>query len=185
LGRACPLSEIEPSRFNKETPMTLIVEDGSGLADAEALASVAAFKAWCDGRGVDWSELADAEIEALLRKGADYLGEAYGGRLGGWRVSTRQALDWPRAGAPRRDAGGCVYWDSTSVPAEVARANIEAALRARTGDLSPDLGQAVKRRKVGAIEVEYQDFAPMSPTFPTIEALMAPFVAVGQRVVRS
>ncbi|MDQ0462625.1 hypothetical protein QO010_000373 [Caulobacter ginsengisoli] len=165
--------------------MALIVEDGTGRADAEAFVSVAGFKAYCDGRGVDWSSLADAQIEALLRQGADYLGEAYRGRLAGWRVSTRQALDWPRAGAPRRDAGGCVYYDSASVPGEVARANIEAALRARNGALSQDLGQAVKRKKVGAVEVEYQDFTRAGAGYPVIDALMAPFMAADLRVVRA
>ncbi len=165
--------------------MTLIVEDGTGRADAEAYASCGAFKAYCDGRGVDWSALPDNEIEALLRKGADWLGGAYGGRLAGWRVSARQALDWPRAAVPRRDAGGCVYYDSASVPAGVARANIEAALRARAGELAADLGQAVKRRKVGVVEVEFQDFSRATTSYPVIEALMAPFMAADMRVVRS
>jgi hypothetical protein len=165
--------------------MALVVEDGTGRADAEAFVSVAAFKACCDGRGVDWSALADSDIEVLLRKGADYLGEAYGGRLAGWRVSTRQATDWPRVAVPRRDAGGCVYYDSATVPAEVARANIEAGLRAQAGELAQDLGQAVKRRKVGAVEVEYQDFSAASPSYPVIDALMAPFITAGQRVVRA
>jgi hypothetical protein len=164
--------------------MTLIVEDGTGLADAEAYASVAAFKAWCDGRGIGRTSLTDIEIEAMLRRGADYLGRTYGGRLAGWRVSPHQALDWPRAGAPRRDAGGCVYYDSASVPAGVAQANIEAALKAPDGALEADQDRAVKRQKIGAIEVEFQEGGG-GRFFPAVEALMAPFLAAGHRVVRA
>lgn len=163
--------------------MTLVVEDGTGLAEAEAFASAAKFKAWCDGRGIDWAELSDGAIEALLRAGADYLAEAYGGRLAGWRVSSRQGLDWPRAGVPRRDAGSCLYYDSGSVPAEIARANIEAALKAREGALAPDQDRAVKRQKLGELEVEYRDGGD-GRFFPVIEALLAPFLAGGCRVVR-
>lgn len=166
--------------------MALVVEDGTAKADAESLASVAAFKAHCDARGITYGT--DAEIEAQLRKGTDYLGQKYGQRLSGYRVSTTQALDFPRYDMPRRDLGvSNAYYASDAVPAGVVKACIEAAIRAGSDDLSPDLTQAIKREKVGPIETEYQDYTNSRPSYPVIDALMAPFLAggAGPRMVRA
>ncbi|MFZ5669123.1 MAG: DnaT-like ssDNA-binding protein [Pseudomonadota bacterium] len=165
--------------------MALVVEDGTGKADAESLASVAAFKAHCDGRGLTYG--ADSAVEILLRKGTDYLGQAYHSQLAGRRVSSTQALDWPRYEVPRRDVAFVDYYPSDAIPPEVVKACIEAALRADAGELSPDLSQAVKREKVGQIETEYQDFSTGRTTYPVIDSLMAPFLraAGGLRLTRS
>lgn len=158
--------------------MALVVEDGTGKTDAESLASVAAFQAYCTARGISYSATTSV-IEAALRKGTDYLGQKYGQRLAGYRVSTTQALDFPRYEMPRRDIGAYAYYASDAVPTAVVNACIEAAIRATTDDLSPDLAQAVKREKVGAIETEYQDFSNARPSYPVIDALMAPFLIAG------
>lgn len=157
--------------------MALIVEDGTGKADAESLATVAAFKAHCDGRGITYG--ADSLIEAQLRKATDYLGQRYGQGLSGFRVKTTQALDFPRYEMPRRDLGAWTYYDSDEVPSGVVKACIEAAIRAGSDDLSPDQTQAIKREKVGPIETEYQDFTNGRLTYPVIDALMAPYLISG------
>ena len=90
--------------------MALVVEDGTGKADAESFVTVAAFKAYCDARAITYGT--DAAIEALLRKATDYLGQRYGQLLSGFRVRTTQALDFPRYEMPRRDLGGWAYYDS-------------------------------------------------------------------------
>ncbi|MBI5940662.1 MAG: hypothetical protein HY859_09570 [Caulobacterales bacterium] len=165
--------------------MALVVEDGTGKADAESLASVLAYKAHCDGRGITYGN--DAAIEILLRKGTDYLGQTYRQQLAGRRVSTTQALDFPRIEVPQRDVGSFAYYPSDEVPAEVVKACIEASIRADSAELSPDIEQAVKREKVGPIETEYQDYSTGRKTYPAIDNLMAPFLrsAGGLRLTRA
>ena len=78
--------------------MSLIVEDGTGRADAESYASVSVADAYHTARGnTAWAALATTALkEAALRKATDYLGQTYGLRWKGYRMTTTQALDWPR-----------------------------------------------------------------------------------------
>ena len=52
--------------------MSLIVETGAGISNAESFASVADFRAYFASVGVDVSALLDARIEQLLRLGTNY-----------------------------------------------------------------------------------------------------------------
>lgn len=171
--------------------MALITEDGTGKADAESLISVADADTHHTGRGnTAWTALTTANKEAALRKATDYIQGVYGLRWGGYRVSQTQALDWPRYQVVRRDvlASHLVqYWPSNEVPAGVKRACAELALRASAGDLNPDNSQAIKRKRVeGAVEIEYQDHSSASPSYPAIDAVLAPYLATGgsARLVR-
>ena len=58
--------------------MAFTVEDGTGLSDANSLASVAEFDAYCTERGIDVTGFADTTAkEVALVKGADYLKTVY------------------------------------------------------------------------------------------------------------
>jgi len=164
--------------------MALVTETGSGLSTAEAYATVAGFKAYCDARGITYGT--DSVIEQLLRKGTDYLTEAYRSRWAGERVGTVQALDWPRFYVPYADTSVNDYYPSTIVPAEVVRANIECAIRAATTTLNADRTQAVKRKKVGTVEVEYQDNTTTKVTLPAITGMLRPLLTgTGVRLLKS
>lgn len=171
--------------------MALIVETGAGLANADSLASRDAYKAYCDSRGISYADRSDIMIDQDLRKSTDYLGQTYRMLWAGWRVSTTQALDWPRYEVRMIDGPGgrhsCgPYYPSDAVPADVVRACIEAAIRAKAGPLIPDLTQAVKRERAGNVEIEYQDYSVATKTYRAIDNLLAPFLAGGGgiRVVR-
>lgn len=154
--------------------MALVVEDGTGKPDAEAYMSVADADAYHAARGnAAWAALDEPAKEAALRKGADFMGQAYGGQWQGARVSATQALDWPRSGVV------AYGFDVASdvVPAAVARANAEFALRASTGELLADQSRLTKREKVGPIEVEYADYATAATTYPAVNGLLAPFLS--------
>lgn len=161
--------------------MPLIVTPGA--ANADSYATVVEFKAYCDARGISYP--ADTVIEQRLRKGADYLVTVYRDRWAGTRTSTTQALDWPRYDVPMKDGPGygevASYYPNDEIPEAVKRANIEAANRAAT-DLIPDQTQGVKRKRVGEIEVEYQDHSREVRTFKAIDQLLAPFLTAGNGV---
>lgn len=162
--------------------MALVVEDGTGLSTAESYMSVADATAYHLARGnAAWAGLAsDTVREQKLRLASDYMVATYRERWAGWRVNSTQALDWPRYEVPMPDTvGGLVmnYYPSNAVPAIVARACAELALRAIDGDLAPDLDAPVVREKVGPIETEYAAGARQSTTYRAIDSMLAPLFA--------
>lgn len=161
--------------------MALITEDGTGLANAESYISVADADtrhtnlgngAWTD------ASVTTAQKEAALRKATIYMVQAYRERWTGYRVKiapTMQALDWPRYGVEVDHFP--VHYDI--VPADVANACADLALKALAGDLAPDLSQAVVREKVGPIETEYNRGSPQFTRYRAIDMMLAPYLTGG------
>lgn len=155
--------------------MTIIVEDGTGRADAESYISVADADAYHAKRlNGDWGPLANATKEALLIKATEYMVGTYREMWAGYTVNATQALDWPRYEVPDGRGG---YIDSNIVPAEVKKACAELALKANAGELAPDLEQAVKREKVDSIEVEYESYSSQSPRYPAVYSMIARYLS--------
>lgn len=174
----------------------LIVEDGTGLSTAEAYISVTDADAYFSARGVTaWTGTEEAK-EAVLRRGATYLDNAYRGKWRGYRSHELQALAWPRASWPANQA----FFETSTrantiqdedgynipnneVPRQVKHANAEAALLILGGsDLEEALtrGGAIKRLhvKAGPVEkeTEYTDAAPAVDRYPVIEGLLRTLV---------
>lgn len=139
--------------------MALIVEDGTGMADAEAYISVADADTYFAARGnASWAALTTEAKEQALRLGADYMGAVYGPRWCGTRLTTTQALDWPR--------------DVEGVPEAVKRANAELAVRASAAPLLADAGAQVKQEVVGPISVTYADGARQGVDYKAVDAAL-------------
>lgn len=167
--------------------MSLIVEDGTGKSDAESYISVADADTYFTNRGnATWAALTTQQKEESLRKAADYMLQAYGLRWSGVRVLDTQALDWPRYNVPRKDAAAMSYgqpfYDSHAVPAPVARACAELAVRASAADLSPDQAAQVKSETVGPISVVYADGARQDTFYKAVDQMLAPFLQGGGSV---
>ena len=158
----------------------LIVEDGSIVAGAESYCSVADADAYHTARGNTAWTGENAAKEALLRKATDYMVQVYALRWKGDRVSEDQALDWPREGVV---AFGFEI-PSDAMPEAVVKACAELALRALSGDLTPDLTRRTLREKVGPIEVEYDPNAPALPDYQAIDNLLAPYLKGGSGLFR-
>jgi hypothetical protein len=162
--------------------VALIVEDGTGRADAESYLSVSAFKTYADGRGLSYSGKTDPQVEQALRRGTAWLDGRYGPRFVGARLNGRaQALAWPRTGA-YDDAGEEVAGDD--LPAEVMNATAEAAHRELTapGSLLPDVaatgGVKRKRVKAGTVETEAEYVVPLRPGVgvPVVDGILRPLL---------
>ncbi len=156
--------------------MALVTEDGTGKANAEAYGTVVGFKAYCDARGISYSALDDTKIEQNLRLATDYMVEVYRASWQGNRVTSTQALDWPRLGVEADDFAV----DPASVPADVAKANYALAQKVRSGPLAPDLTQRKKRVKVGPLETEYDDYSPQSKRYLSVDRMLSQYL-VGAR----
>lgn len=161
--------------------MALIVAPTAG---AESYISVANADAFHAARGnAAWAPLTAEAKEHALRKATDYMG-TYSGRWKGARVSSGQALDWPRAGVVVD--GYEINWET--IPAAIANACAVLALKASAGDISPDLGPQKQSVKVGPIETTYAAGTRQVTRYQSAETLLAPYLAgsAGQvRVVRA
>ncbi|MCB2186487.1 MAG: hypothetical protein KQJ78_08725 [Deltaproteobacteria bacterium] len=152
--------------------MALIVETGQGLAAANALASLEYCTAYHALRGhAAWAAAGAADQEAAVVRASSYLCRHF--RWRGQRAVSGQALAWPRRGVV--DAEGREV-TADQVPAAVAEACAEAALRELTASLSPDLGRGglIRRERVAEIEVEYEPGAPGGIRVAVLEELLAP-----------
>lgn len=157
--------------------MTLIVEDGSKVADANSYVSVADARSYATLRGVTLP-VADGDVEALLVKAMDFI-EAQRSRFQGDKTYTDQALQFPRTG---------VYVDglllgSTSVPRELRYAQMALAVEAQTNDLMPsrlptDKGPVTQESVEGAVSVTYANTGRLNsvPAFAKADALLTPLM---------
>lgn len=153
--------------------MSLIVETGAGLSNAESYISVADASARQVALGNEtWSTISNAEMEEALRRATAFMTQSYRQRWTGQRLTPAQALDWPRYDV-------CVdgfYVPSDSLPADIANACADLALKAAAGELNADLTRGVTRRKVGPIEVEFDRYSPQSVRYPAIAMALAPYL---------
>lgn len=98
--------------------MTLTVEDGTGLSDADALDSLANVKARLTKMGRDVSVYTDEQFEQAIRRASDWLSSSFDWQ--GYRIEGRnQALAFPRYNMVDEDGWAI---DSDSVPEEVLKA---------------------------------------------------------------
>lgn len=74
--------------------MALIVEDGTGVANADSYTSVGTARTYALKRGITLSAV-DATLEVYLTKALDYL-ETLADRYKGTKVADTNALQWPR-----------------------------------------------------------------------------------------
>lgn len=151
--------------------MALIVEDGTGLPNADSYLSVVAADAYHAAMGNDavWQPLNATDKEAALRRATQYLDTRY--RWRGEPLTTTQALAWPRTSA---------QWPVR----RLQDATAELALRAaEQGSLYADEGPAaVKSETVGPISVTYADAQRGQVKFTIVDDLLAGLIMGGNRM---
>lgn len=157
--------------------MTLIVEDGSKVADANSYVTLADARSYATLRG-ETLPADDAELESLLIKAMDFI-EAQRSRYQGDKTHSDQALQFPRTG---------VYLDSilvgsSTIPRELRYAQMALAVEAQTSDLMPsrlpsDKGPVTQESVEGAVSVSYANTGRLNsvPAFAKADALLAPLM---------
>lgn len=141
---------------------TLIVEDGTGKADANSYATVAEADAYHETRlfVTAWTGASTPDKTAALIWATRVIDEQT--TWDGARVDQRQALQWPRYGVPSRDRN--IPFDSDIVPVFLKDATAEMARLLIAGDRTADNDtEGFKRLKVGPVEIE-----PNASDRPTI-----------------
>jgi hypothetical protein len=165
--------------------MALVVEDGTGIADANSYIEAA----WADTYHADrgntaWASAQATAKEQALIKATDYIETRFGDRFKGFPefIDTPQGLSFPRL--KLYDRYGQVI---TGIPDNLKKATAEYALRALEAELMPDpdvdaSGLPVKSvsEKVGPLETatEYQQAtAPvLTRPYPAADRLLKQYV---------
>lgn len=164
-------------------PVTLVVEDGTGRSDANAVVSLADFKTYFDGRGKDYSTYGDADLNAAIVRASDFLANAYIWQ--GRKINLRaQTMPFPRYAVTDRENWPVL---PNEIPREVKAACCEIALyeAANPGGLNPTVVQSEKVRseQVGSIRVEYANLfnsaADTRPVLLIVNDLLWPFLGAG------
>lgn len=153
--------------------MALTVETGAGLANADALISVADAATYLTAVGdTTWVSASTAAKEAALRRATQYLDTQYTWR--GVQLTSTQALEWPRS----IDIGdGRAY---TWPVRQIREACAELAVRALAGDLYADAGQTIKSEAIGPIRTEYEPGLSGGQTrFVAVDRMVAKFTTSG------
>lgn len=165
--------------------MALTVEDGSGLAAADAYDSITNIESYLTSMGgptATWVALStDAAKEPHVRKATRYLDAEYGSRWKGTKTYSTQALDWPRAWVEAEgyaiDSSG-----SDAIPTALKQALAILADASASEDLMPDQANPgdIKRKRVkaGPVEqdVEYLSGLAQEKRYRLVENLLAPLL---------
>lgn len=146
--------------------LTLIKEDGTGKADANAYANAADGDAYHDGHlyASAWTAASAGNKEAALVMATRLIDAEY--QFGGTRVKTTQALQWPREDCRDPDADG---WNGGTVadsvvPKPVADATCEMARELLIADRTvAPAGEGLKYHNEAGTQTGYEktDRAPV------------------------
>lgn len=153
--------------------MTLIVEDGSIVPNANTYLSEAGANAILENFGYT---LDSGTAETNLRTAAQYL-ESFRNQYQGEKVSCDQSLQWPRGGA----YVDCCTIPSNEIPEVLKFAQALAAYETEQGNAlqATTNGQTViEKTIVGAVSVKYGDNGQDSGqlTFKQIDSYIQPLL---------
>ena len=159
--------------------MALVVEDGTGLSNANSYISVAEADTYHSNRGnTEWAAATNEEKEQALILATQYLDGRYRKKWKGVKSSVSQALSWPRISVYDEDG----YSLDGTIPSRLTYATAEAALAKIKGtDLTPELdrGGQVRRERVGSLETEYSPGAPARKALTAVSDLLKGIVSSG------
>jgi hypothetical protein len=161
--------------------MAFIVEDGTGVANANSYGTVEGAIEYAADRGIDLSTQSDAQMKAWLVLGTDYLNQF---SYIGTQDSPTQSMLWPRS--------GLTYSDGTAFPENVIPSALTSALyqlvieQSNGIDVMPstdwqDKGGFVTMEKVDVLETRYSDSVVPGeqPSMPRVDSLLASLLVTG------
>lgn len=130
--------------------MTLIIEDGTVVPNANSYITVDEYKSWADARGINTTH-SDNKIEQGILRAMDWFERQF---YIGNKANENQPLQWPRTEALIDG----YYEDATEIPPEVDKALYEATKVELDGfsELNNQDRKTV-REQIGDISVTYAD----------------------------
>lgn len=159
--------------------MALIIEDGTGVANANSYVDLTEARSFAESRGLTLPE-GDTEAETELVKGFDYI-NTFRTLYGGSKASCTQSGQFPRSGLY---IDGCEV-PANSIPFEIKQAQVYAASLTTTGEelyVNSSGKEVASERVEGAVSVSYfENGNPNAqPYFAAIEKLLDPMFKYNQ-----
>ena len=186
--------------------MPLLIEDGTGVADANSYITVAELRTFCNDRGVTFPPVTTGDNDAAnvaiytpyLIRACDYLENLRNQFAGIPTYSGSQYLSWPRSYV-RIDF---VFLSNTVIPGQLKKAQAQLCVEQMQGiSLQPSIasvgtgsipdgpngpvkgadGRFVKRKKVDVLETEWSETIATyeSPSMPAVEAFLRSLLTSG------
>lgn len=180
----------------------LVVEDGTGLANASSYDTAANIRLFATARGITLAatdQTGDDLVDQMIVKAMDYI-EAKRDQFQGWRLNTTQALQFPRDGVLAEDRGygdlfsprngyeniipGASYRQPAPLPQELKTALAALVIQVKKGiDVLPTQvnGQFVTFQKIGPLERHFSEAIGIYtlPQMPFVEATLGPLLKRG------
>tara|TARA_R110000772_G_scaffold162165_1_gene273359 strand:+ start:953 stop:1450 length:498 start_codon:yes stop_codon:yes gene_type:complete len=154
--------------------MALIIEDGTGVDNANSYITVAEARSYADLRSLLLPS-GDSAVEVLIVKAFDYLESL---EYKGSHANPPQAAEFPRQ---KLYLQGVLFPDN-QIPYKLKQAQCQLAFEAVNIDLQPTgNGKEVIREKVDVVEVQYSEkgINVARPTFTTVNSLLKDLVKSG------
>lgn len=143
----------------------MVVEDGTGLSNADSAVSVAYADTYFSTRGVTaWDSFTDKE--SRLIKATDYIEAVYSEAWKGVRLKDTQSLYC----TPR------IIDDDIMNPDRLKKAVCELALKTKDGDLLVDVEQRTIEEKVDVITVKYAEYSDQKTQYSMVYGLISPYL---------
>ncbi len=157
--------------------VTLVVEDGTGLSTANTYATVAAADTYHAARlhTRDWDQADTPTRNRALTWATRLLDEQV--RWRGDRMSTTQALEWPRANVLVRDRDA--YLSSDAVPTWLRDATAEFARHLIAGDRTKAVEQQRVTSRSGSsasVGLGPKDRQHLAIVPPAVLSMIAPYI---------
>ncbi len=160
--------------------MAFTLEDGTGVAGANAYITEDQLDSYADDHGIT---LADGDEQTAIIRATAYIDAVYRMRFVGYKTHGRsQGLEWPRTGVLDSQ-----YFpiNNDEIPVEIKSATAEAAIRELTtpNSMLPDLerGGSIRMLKAGSVEIEYGANATAITTYRVIDGILGNLLgALGQ-----
>jgi hypothetical protein len=157
--------------------MTLIVETGVGIANAESYIAVVDADTYHANVGnTNWALLDTPTKEQCLRRATMFLSQRYRLKWQGLRVNSLQALDWPRWNVILPDLAYYNVILPTVIPVLLQQANALLAFFASTDDLNPVLTQNILSEGVGPLKVVYDPYSAQNKRYIQIDDMLLPYL---------
>ena len=160
--------------------MAFLLEDGTGIAGANAYIDETALGNYADDRSMT---LAAGDASAAIIRATKYIDAVYRMRFVGYKTHGRsQGLEWPRTGVLDSQYFPIAL---NEIPQEIKDATCEAAIRELTTPFSmlPDLerGGQIRRLQAGSVAIDYGANATAITTYRVIDGILGNLLgALGQ-----
>lgn len=141
----------------------LVIEDGTGLSNADSYIDVVYADAYFLKRGItQWASLTNKE--SLIIRSMDYIENNYSYK--GEKLVSSQSLSFPRV----------IDGETVVPPLALKNAVCELALKSNVEDLLADTDKTTIREKVGALEIEYDPNQDNIKSYNFVNKLLAPYL---------